>query len=351
LGGGAVRLIELTTAYGVFANGGFLVSPSYILDVSDLQGNLLLTPPTARQVRVIDERLTWLISDILSDNDARTLGFSENSSLRLDRPAAVKTGTTSNFHDNWTVGYTPELVTGVWVGNTSYEPMRDVNGLTGAAPIWHSFTRTVLTGQPEGEFIQPPGLVSVEVCALSGLLPTPACPYRRWEWFIEGTQPTQSDIFYQLVEIDTATGLLADETTPPGRRIEQVVLDLPPEALPWAHREGLMLLSDLLAASEAAGGSDARTPLRVVSPGNGSLYRYDPTLDQETQKLLIEVVGDVGFVDVTIWVDGELLGTFDREPYQVWWSLVVGEHEVWAEGVREDGERVVSEVVRFEVEE
>jgi hypothetical protein len=74
-------------------------------------------------------------------------------------------------------------------------------------------------------------------------------------------------------------------------------------------------------------------------------------LDQETQKLLIEVVGDVGFVDVTIWVDGELLGTFDREPYQVWWSLVVGEHEVWAEGVREDGERVVSEVVRFEVEE
>ncbi len=351
LGGGAVRLIELTAAYGAFANGGYRVSPVSILDVSDLNGNLLYSPSAPTQVRVMDERLTWLISDILSDNDARIIGFSEISSLRLDRPAAVKTGTTSNFHDNWTIGYTPELVTGVWVGNASYEPMRDVNGLTGAAPIWHSFTRTVLTGQPEGAFSMPDGMVKVEVCALSGLLPTPDCPYRRWEWFIEGTQPTQPDSFYQLVEIDAATGLLADENTPPERRVEQVVLDLPPEALPWARREGLILLSDLLAASQAAGGSDSRAPLRILSPGYGSLYKFDPALDPETQKLLIEVVGDGSFNEVMVWVDGELVGLIADVPYQVWWSLVVGEHVVRAEGVREDGEVVVSEVVRFEVGE
>jgi penicillin-binding protein 1C len=350
LGGGAVQLIELTAAYGTFANGGYHVDPVSILDVSDLQGNLLYTPPTTAQVRVMDERLTWLLSDILSDNDARLIGFGEISSLRLDRPAAVKTGTTSNFHDNWTVGYTPELVTGVWVGNTSYEPMRDVNGLTGAAPIWHSFTRTVLSGQPERDFVQPLGLVRLEVCALSGLLPTPDCPYRRWEWFIEGTQPTQYDTFYQLVEIDSATGLLANESTPPERWMEQVVLDLPPEAAPWAHREGLVLLSDLLAASDAAGDSISASPLRIVSPSQGSIYKFDPGTDPETQKLLIEVIGDAGIGEVTLWMDGDLLGRFDREPYQVWWSLVVGAHEVWAEGIGEDGERVVSEVVRFEVE-
>jgi penicillin-binding protein 1C len=351
LGGGAVRLIELTAAYGTFANSGYRVDPVSILDVSDLQGNLLYTVPSTAQVQVLDERLTWLISDILSDNDARLIGFGEISSLRLDRPAAVKTGTTSNFHDNWTVGYTPELVTGVWVGNTSYEPMRDVNGLTGAAPIWHSFTRTVLTGQPEQEFAQPPGLVRVEVCALSGLLPTPDCPYRRWEWFIEGTQPRETDSYYQLVEIDSATGLLASEGTPPERRLEQVVLDLPSEAAPWAHREGLILLSDLLAASDAAGDPVSGSPLRIVSPGQGSVYKFDAGLDPETQKLLIEAVGDVGFGEVVLWMDGELLGRFDREPYQTWWSLEVGAHEVWAEGVREDGERVVSEAVEFEVEE
>jgi hypothetical protein len=192
--------------------------------------------------------------------------------------------------------------------------------------------------------------VSVEICALSGLLPTPDCPYRRWEWFIEGTQPTQPDNFYQLVEIDSSTGRLADENTPPERRVEQVVLDLPAEARPWAHREGLVLLSDLLAASEGGGGLDTLAPLRIVSPAQGSLYLLDPALDTETQKLLIEAVGDAGFENVSLWVDGELIGTFDRAPYQIWWSLVVGAHEVWAEGIREDGERAVSEVMRFEVE-
>src|SRR4030067_215708 len=82
-----------------------------------------------------------------------------NGVRRLDRPAAVKTGTTSNFHDNWTVGYTPDLVVGVWVGNTDYAPMREVNGLTGAAPIWHQFIRTALTGRPERPFVRPDGLV------------------------------------------------------------------------------------------------------------------------------------------------------------------------------------------------
>lgn len=350
LGGGAVRLIELTAAYGAFANGGYRLSPTSVLEVSDFQGNLLYSPPPVEQVRVLDERLAWLISDILSDNDARIIGFGEISSLRLDRPAAVKTGTTSNFHDNWTVGYTPELVAGVWVGNTSYEPMRDVNGLTGAAPIWHSFIRTVLTGKPESEFTQPPGLVKVEVCALSGLLPTETCPYRRWEWFIEGTEPTQEDTFYQVVELDAATGLLADELTPPDRRVVQVVLDLPPQAIPWAHQEGLLLLSDLLAESQADGGPGAQAPLRVISPGQGSMYRLDPALDAETQKLLIEVVGDVGFSQVSVWVDGEMIERFESEPFQTWWSLTVGEHQAWAEGIREDGETVVSEVVRFEAE-
>jgi penicillin-binding protein 1C len=118
LGGGAVRLIELTAAYGAFANGGYRVDPISILDVSDPQGNVLYTAPVIPPVRVLDERVAWLISDILSDNEARTLGFGPNSALRIDRPAAVKTGTTTNFHDNWTVGYTPDSVVGVWVGNT-----------------------------------------------------------------------------------------------------------------------------------------------------------------------------------------------------------------------------------------
>jgi penicillin-binding protein 1C len=350
LGGGAVRLIELTGAYGTFANSGYRVNPVTILEVSDLQGNVLYTSPPTVQVRVIDERIAWLISDILNDNDARRLGFGEISTLRLDRPAAVKTGTTSNFHDNWTIGYTPQLVVGVWVGNTSYEPMRDVNGLTGAAPIWHQFMRTVLTGRPEQSFIQPPGFVRLEICALSGLLPTADCPYRSWEWFIDGTQPTQPDVFYQQVQIDTATGRLADESTPLERQRDQIVLNLPPQLQPWARAEGLTLLNDLMVASGEGTDRNSSPPLLLISPSSGGIYKQAPGLDPETQKLLLEAIGEANMEHVTIWVDGNMVGSFDQEPYQAWWSLVVGQHQAWAEGVLQDGTNVTSERVTFTVE-
>ena len=82
-------------------------------------------------------------------------GLDYTSTLKIDRPAAVKTGTTTNFHDNWTIGYTPDIVIGVWVGNASHEPMRGVTGLSGAGPIWHQFIRETLTGTPEHWFSRP----------------------------------------------------------------------------------------------------------------------------------------------------------------------------------------------------
>ena len=350
LGGGAVRLLELTAAYAGFANGGYRVTPVTILEVSDLQGSVLYTAPSVSNKRVLDERVAWLISDILSDNDARRIGFGPNSTLRIDRPAAVKTGTTSNFHDNWTVGYTPDLAIGVWVGNTNYEPMRDVNGLTGAAPIWHQFIRTVLTGSPPMPFVRPQGMDQEEVCFLSGLLPTPECPYRRWEWFIEATQPTQPDTFYRQVQIDAATGLLADAGTPPERRHNTTVLDLPHEAQTWARAEGLTLLSDLLAASGVETSPTFSTPLRLTSPTQGSVYRLSPSMDADAQRITLEVVADPQLNEVSLWMDGILLERFEEGPYRLWWPLAEGKYEVWAEGLTQSGEYVLSERVVFIVE-
>ena len=351
LGGGAVRLIELTAAYGAFANGGYRVVPYSILEVTDLRGETLYSAPTPSPPRVLDERLAWLISDILSDDDARRIGFGANSVLRLDRPAAVKTGTTSNFHDNWTVGYTPDLVVGVWVGNPDYQPMRQVSGLTGAAPIWHQFVRAVLTGRPEREFSQPEGFVRLEICALSGLLPTAECPYRRWEWFIQGTQPTQLDSFYRRVQIDVATARLAEAATPPEQVREQIVLDLPPAARPWARAQGLTLLSDLQVTAGLLADAGPQAPLRLISPAQGSVYVLAPGLQVEAQRVRLEALGESGLLQVTLWLDGELLAAFDEAPYQVWWPLAPGEHQAWAEGTGPDGARLVSEHVSFSVEE
>ena len=356
LGGGEVRLIELTAAYAAFDNGGYRVRPAVLLEVTDPQGNVLYSTRPERQERALDERVAWLVSDILSDNDARLLGFGPNSILRLDRPAAVKTGTTSNFHDNWTVGYTPDLVVGVWAGNTDYQPMREVTGLTGAAPIWHQFMRSVLSGRPEQSFPRPDGLVQTEICTLSGLLPTEACPYRRLEWFIEGTQPVESDHFYKTVTLDRATGRLAGDDTPPERRVQAVALDLPAEAQPWARRQGLTLMSDLLAASgqvvRGTGGRQASTAeaaLRLTSPGDLAIYRLQPGFSAEAQQVQVQAVGQAGLREVSLWVDGAQIKTTVEAPYTGWWPLKPGRHQAWAEGVTVEGERVRSRTVSFEV--
>jgi 1A family penicillin-binding protein len=355
LGGGAVRLLELTAAYGAFANSGYRVSPYAIQEITDPAGNLLYTAEPAQQVRMLDERLAWLISDILSDNEARFIGFGRNSILRIDRPAAVKTGTTTSFHDNWTVGYTPDLVVGVWAGNADYQPMRDVTGVTGAAPIWHQFMRSVLTGTPERGFSRPAGLVRVEVCALSGLLPSENCPYRRWEWFIAGTEPVEVDNLYRKVTIDAATGRLADSGTPAEREKSIVVLDLPPQAVPWARSNGIALLSDFTSTSTAQNtGAQIQqsTALSLINPPANALYRFVPSVPGETQRLRLEAVltaSEGSLREVTLWIDGQRIARLTQPPYQAWWPLTTGMHEAWAEAVTSAGVIVTSEIIRFGV--
>ena len=146
------------------------------------------SPAACLQDRVLDARVAYQLTDILSDDRARIPTFGEGSVLNLTRPAAVKTGTTTDFRDNWTVGTTPDLVVGVWVGNADSEPMKGVTGVTGAAPLWRDVMETAHRGLPVRDFVRPDGLVEVEVCALSGELPNPDCPHRVTELFLEGTR-------------------------------------------------------------------------------------------------------------------------------------------------------------------
>ena len=150
LGGGDVTLLELTTAYSVLASDGRAVGPEPILQAVDAYGRPVLTArrPQGEPLQAVRPSTAFLMTDILSDNDARTPMFGANSPLRLSKPAAAKTGTTDDWRDNWTVGYTRFLVTGTWTGNSDGHPMKRVSGIAGAAPIWHEFMEAVLK-QPE----------------------------------------------------------------------------------------------------------------------------------------------------------------------------------------------------------
>ena len=219
LGGGDVSLLELTSAYSVFANGGKRVPPVAILRIVDFQGNVVYEyqPPQAEQV--IRAEHAFLISSILSDNEARAWMFGRNSLLNLPFQVAAKTGTTNDFRDNWTLGYTPDLVTGVWVGNADYTPMVNTTGLTGAAPIWSAFMQyavpIVSSGVPT-PFSPPPGIIQKAICSLSGVEASQSCRGgQRNEYFASDQPPVPpSQDLIRRVNIDTWTGLIAGNACP-----------------------------------------------------------------------------------------------------------------------------------------
>jgi penicillin-binding protein 1C len=216
LGGGDVSLLELTSAYSVFANSGKKVPPVAILRIVDFKGQVVheYQPPQGDQV--IRAEHAYLISSILSDNDARAMMFGRNSLLNLPFQVAAKTGTTNDFRDNWTLGFTPDLVTGVWVGNADYTPMVNTTGLTGAAPIWSSFMQyavPIVSGGVPTSFTRPAGIMDRAICSASGTEPSQWCRGGQRNEIFASDQPPlpASQDLLRRVDLDTWTGLIAGD--------------------------------------------------------------------------------------------------------------------------------------------
>ncbi len=263
LGGGEVKLLDLTYAYSVFANGGQQagvakpadqqedgfrqLDPVAILKVMDSSGKVLYENKQG-STQVEDPRLVYQITSILSDDKARQPTYGANSPLVLpnNRPAAVKTGTTDSYRDSWVVGYTPDLVTGVWVGNTDSSPMDGVMGAAGAGQIWHDFMAGALADTPVQDFKVPQGVQKADVCALSGMLPTVDCRENslpihgiRTDWFVPGiNMPTQVDNWHQQVEVCKVNGKLATPLVPDNARDRLVFVTLPEAVREWGYAHG-----------------------------------------------------------------------------------------------------------------
>lgn len=203
LGGGEVSLIDMVFAYGAFANGGTLagarldsppeghanITHTSILKIEDERGKVLWQH-SPQSHKVITPEQAYLITNILSDNEARTPMFGPSSQLVLSsRQAAVKTGTTDDLRDMWTIGYTPHFTVGVWVGNADNSSMGQVYSSTTAAPIWRDFMEYALSGVPAVAFSRPPGIIDAVVCAVPVDSRTQRCPKLVKDIFINGTVP------------------------------------------------------------------------------------------------------------------------------------------------------------------
>ena len=236
LGGAETRLLDLTAAYAVLANNGLRQPPIAIVRVESADGRLLRDYRMTQPQQVVRPEHAWLITSMLSDNAARARTFGPNSPLRLSRPAAAKTGTTNDFRDNWTIGYTPDLVVGVWVGNSDNSPMRGVSGITGAAPIWKQIMEEALAGQPARDFLPPPGIVGVEICEYGGHLPSSACPRRRIEYFSADQLPLPADERIERAVQARDPGLVMAPPTPSAPpQTPDVLLTYPTLAEPVAR--------------------------------------------------------------------------------------------------------------------
>ena len=403
LGGGEVRLLDLTAAYAAFANGGVPVEPFAISKVTTLDGEDIgywVSGTDGRRWQVaegqvpmantqspipdtvLDPRVAFLITDILSDDAARIPAFGQGNWLEIGRPAAAKTGTTTDWRDNWTIGYTQDLAAGVWVGNADNTPMKDVNGITGAGPMWHDFMVTVLRDTEPQTFRRPKGLAQVEVCADSGLLPgraeegtkgrwedggsvpalpysrTLPCPNRHIEWFIAGTEPTQVDRSHFRVATDARTGKPAEASTRQAYVHAVNYWQLPAEYQAWARENSIPQLAGQAMAAEEQGSTtslrgSSGSRLKLTSPDPNRVYQIDPGLPALAQQVPITVFAEGEMMDqaaVTVLVDGAPFAALHEPDDTAWWTLTTGRHTFQATAIQNDGTPTHSEQVVVFVE-
>jgi len=203
LGGAEVKMTDMAVVYGTLANLGEKVSLKPILTVSDAQDKLLKNFSRFPEV-VLDPKIAYLLTDILSNPVDRAQAFGTRSYLNVPgHQVAVKTGTTNDKRDNWTIGYTTDRLAAVWVGNNDNSPMSQVvSGITGASPIWNKIIILLLKDRPEHKFPKPENLIEVQVCTLTGQLACSGCPTRT-EYFLPGTEPKiacKPEYIQQLIE-------------------------------------------------------------------------------------------------------------------------------------------------------
>lgn len=213
LGGGETTLLNLTSAFSVLATGGIKHEISSVNDISDFKGKNIFKKVRTQERQVFSPEVSFLISHILSDNNARLDEFGPNSYLNIPgKTVSVKTGTTDDKRDNWAVGYTKSIVVGVWVGNNDNSKMNPkiASGATGASPIWYRIMREVLKKYEDGIMDKPDKVKALTIDAFLGGLPKDGYPTRS-EYFIEGTEPKDISPWYKKIKVSKSNGKLAND--------------------------------------------------------------------------------------------------------------------------------------------
>jgi membrane peptidoglycan carboxypeptidase len=246
--GGAVTPLEIAQAYGVFADEGVRVTsqltgkagPATVLSILDSNDSLVWDGTQTQSQAVLSAQLAYLVHNVLSDESARWPSLGHPNALEIGRPSGAKLGQTDDGQQVWSVGYTPQRLTVVWLGMPAGDTSMKLDTRP-VAGVEHAMLQYATNNLPAIDWAVPAGIKTVQVCDPSGLLPTVYCPNVVNEVFIDGNDPTSWDDLYQQVEVDRETGRLATVFTPPGLVEERTYLIVPQEARSWAQAAGLSL--------------------------------------------------------------------------------------------------------------
>lgn len=317
LGNAEVRLLELINGYATLARLG-IHRPYRFLRQSDGLESVTREGPTDPGVPVFDPDCAWLIADILSDSRARASSFGLNSPLNLPFRVAVKTGTSTDFRDSWTIGYTPDFTVGVWVGRFNNRPLHRISGAMGAAPIFHQVMVRLHREREPSWYTRPAAAVEATVDRINGKsLPDgktlPQTRVRR-EWFVRGRLPAAA----------TAEDYDAESRT-----------RLPVSYANWWRSEANQLQG--VAALESLTASGALPDFRIVSPLEGTIAFTDPDLPNRGTRFPLKIAGS-GEEEIE-WSSTTL--AIEQKGTRCWLLLEPGEHEVAARD-RKSGRRVTA---------
>jgi len=357
LGGGEVHLIDTVTAYSSFANGGYRVQPVAILKVEDKNGKVLFEQKQVQGKQVMSPEESFLINHILSDNNARLLTFGQNSLLNFGGKAvAVKTGTTNNRKDNWTIGWSRSTIVGVWVGNNDNSEMTNVaSGVTGASPIWRKImNETIARGRSAEDWVIPPTVEAVRVDAVSGYPSHDGFPENA-DYVIPNTLPSLPDPIHTKIKVCKSEGKLATEVDLQRGEYDEREFVVLKEQDPISNdgknrwQDGIDQWIASLSADQQSRykpptefcGSKDEVWINLGSPENKKDYTgtsIDVSITTATE-------GDMDRVEV--YVNGSLKETLRNKPYNTSISLPAGRYTLYAKGVRKDGKEGKTGEVRI----
>lgn len=316
LGGCDITLLDHTAGYSTFANKGKHEQQTSILKIVSQDGKTL-EEYKENSDQVLDEQAVYELTNILSDNAARGYVFGTNSALQLgNRPVAAKTGTTQDFKDGWTMGFTPSLVAGVWTGNNNNASMKK-DAVIMAGPIWNQFMKEALAGTPIEQFDKPDGIKTVTVDALSGKLPTQYTEETKSEIFADYAVPTDYDDIHVPVKIDAMTGQPATDLTPPDQittEIYKVLHSEKPKNPNWENPVIAWALANGYKYPPGSGienaPSDSNGKINITSPVDGATITKTPVVVNITAQ------GDnISRIDVS--VDGTFVDSLVSAPYKL----------------------------------